>query len=246
MAEKHKSKYKAPKDLEKSQKPKARKDLKDYTAEDKDEKMNPNSTGEKQQNVLRKTDKEVIDNGSQFLDIKDSERMYDVTGEKHDPKKAAKVMKKRQEDSKKTKEKIGNLTLEQKERLVREVIRRKIKLALREQEETDEPTEEPAPEAAPAPKAAPAPEAPEAEAPEAEAPEAESPAQAITAQLNNFVTLVKNQPTSPEQVKMILKAVQKVGTSTDDQGVEVTDPTKLKDIYRYLSIAVNRMLEKYS
>ena len=44
MAEKHKSKYKAPKDLEKSQKPKARKDLKDYTEEDKAGKLNPKST----------------------------------------------------------------------------------------------------------------------------------------------------------------------------------------------------------
>ena len=34
MAEKHKSKWKAPKDEAKSQKPEARKDLKDYTAPD--------------------------------------------------------------------------------------------------------------------------------------------------------------------------------------------------------------------
>jgi hypothetical protein len=43
MAQKHKSKYKAPKDLEKSQKPKARKDLKDYTMDDKDGGLNPKS-----------------------------------------------------------------------------------------------------------------------------------------------------------------------------------------------------------
>jgi hypothetical protein len=35
MAEKHKSKYKTPKDFEKSQKPHARKDVKDYTHDDK-------------------------------------------------------------------------------------------------------------------------------------------------------------------------------------------------------------------
>ena len=35
MAEKHKSKYKTPKDFEKSQKLKTRKDLKDYTTDDK-------------------------------------------------------------------------------------------------------------------------------------------------------------------------------------------------------------------
>ena len=59
MAEKHKSKYKAPKDLEKSQKPNARKDLKDYTADDKVGGLNPNSTKEKHLNALRKTDKKM-------------------------------------------------------------------------------------------------------------------------------------------------------------------------------------------
>jgi hypothetical protein len=54
MAEKHKSKYKAPKDFEKSLKTPTRKDLKDYTHDDKDGGMNPYSTKEKQSNVLRK------------------------------------------------------------------------------------------------------------------------------------------------------------------------------------------------
>ena len=137
MAEKHKTKYKAPKDLEKSQKPQPRKDLKDYTAEDKDGKLNPNSTGEKQKNVLRKTDKEVIDNGSLVPDLKDADRAYKPEGE-HDPKHAAKVMSKRQDDDEKEnkeniKDKIENLTREQKERLVREYIRRRIKNVLKEQ-----------------------------------------------------------------------------------------------------------------
>ena len=68
MAEKHKSKYKAPKDLEKSQKPKTRKDLKSYTHDDKKGALNPKSTGDIQTNVLRKRDKEVVDDGK--LDIK--------------------------------------------------------------------------------------------------------------------------------------------------------------------------------
>lgn len=332
MAEKHKSKYKAPKDLEKSQKPTPRKDLKDYTAEDKDEKMNPNSTGEKQKNVLRKTDKEVIDNGSLVPDLKDADRAYKPDGE-HDPKHAAKVMSKRQDDDEKDnkeniKDKIENLTREQKERLVREMIRRRIKAVLKEQSfssdithvddelkrameeaqriskeegvaqhvnhigkgrfdvsdwydsdntvvsfengrkinesikeqedsapEEDVPTEEPAPEApapeapAPAPAEAPAPAPAEEPAPEApaEEPKADAaPEQDSTAQLNSFVALVKNQPTSPEQVKMILKAVQKVGTSTDDEGNEVLNSGKLKEMYRYLKMAADRMLEKYS
>ena len=261
MAEKHKSKYKAPKDLEKSQKPKPRKDLKDYTVEDKDEKLNPNSTGEKQKNVLRKTDKPVIDNGSIVPDMKDADRAYKSEGE-HDPKHSAKVMSKRQDDDEKDsedsiKDKIENLTREQKERLVREMIRRRIKAVLKEQEEPEEEpaAEEPAPEPeAPAEEPTPAPaETPEAPTPdpEADAPAEEpaadaAPKQDSTAQLNSFVTLVKNQPTSPEQIKMILKAVQKTGTMTDEQGNEVMNQGKLKELYRYLKIAADRMLEKYS
>jgi hypothetical protein len=262
---KHKSKYKAPKDLEKSTKPTPRKDLKDYEG-DETENLVPNSTGEKQKNVLRKTDKPVIDNGSLVPDIKDSDRMYDVSGEKHDPKHSAKVMSKRQDDDEKDsedsiKDKIENLTREQKERLVREMIRRRIKAVLKEQEEPEEEpaAEEPAPEPeapaeeptpAPAPAPAETPEAPTPD-PEADAPAEEpaadaAPKQDSTAQLNSFVTLVKNQPTSPEQIKMILKAVQKTGTMTDEQGNEVMNQGKLKELYRYLKIAADRMLEKYS
>jgi len=259
MAEKHKSKYKAPKDLEKSTKPTPRKDLKDYEG-DETENMVPNSTGEKQKNVLRKTDKEVIDNGSMVPDMKDADRAYKADGE-HDPKHAAKVMSKRQDDDEKQnkdniKDKIENLTREQKERLVREIIRKKIKSVLKEQDETEEePSEEAAPEqevpmeepAAETPAPA-APTAP-AEEPAPQTPAAETeaaPKQDSTAQLNSFVTLIKNQPTSPEQVKMILKAVQKTGTMTDDQGNEVMNQGKLKELYRYLKIATDRMLEKYS
>ena len=57
MAEKHKSKYKKPENT----KYKSRKDLKDYTMDDKDGGMNPKSTKDKQLNVLRKTDKEMVD-----------------------------------------------------------------------------------------------------------------------------------------------------------------------------------------
>ena len=61
MAERYKSKYKTPKDFEKSQKPKLRKDLKDYTADDKKGGMNPRTTGDMQHNVLRKRDKQMQD-----------------------------------------------------------------------------------------------------------------------------------------------------------------------------------------
>jgi hypothetical protein len=176
MAEKHKSKYKAPKDLEKSQKPKARKDLKDYTEDDKKGGLNPKSTGEKQLNVLRKTDKEVVDTGDLFVKYNADDRLYkDLEDGEYDPKHAAKVLKKRQDkdekdNEKNIKDKIENLTREQrerlKERLVKEYIRRKVERILTEAEaETPEaPAEEtPTPEApAPAPTETPTPAAPEA------------------------------------------------------------------------------------
>jgi hypothetical protein len=159
MAQKHKSKYKAPKDLEKSQKPKPRKDLKDYTEDDKDGKLNPMSTGDKQLNVLRKTDKEMVDTGDMYVKYNADEQLYkDLEDGEWDPKHAAKVLKKRQDtdekDNKKNiKDKIENLTREQKERLVREYVRRKIYNVLLEQEDTATPEEPVDPTAAPAPEA---------------------------------------------------------------------------------------------
>lgn len=153
MAEKHKSKYKAPKDLEKSQKPKTRKDLKDYTTDDKDGGLNPKSTKDKQLNVLRKTDKAVQDDGKIYPTYNTDDRLYkDLEDGEWDPKTAAKRLKKRQDAEEKDvedvlKDKIENLTREQKEILVREYIRRKIVKVLREQAEApteEEPTEAPA------------------------------------------------------------------------------------------------------
>lgn len=166
MAEKHKSKYKAPKDLEKSQKPNARKDLKDYTADDKDGGLNPNSTKEKHLNVLRKTDKKMQDDGKMYPTYNTDDRLYkDIEDGDYDPKTAAKRLKKRQDDEEKDvkdvlKDKIENLTREQKERLVREYVRRKIVNILKEQPTPTEEPEAPAEEA---------PEAPAAETPTADA-----------------------------------------------------------------------------
>lgn len=167
MAEKHKSKYKAPKDLEKSQKPKARKDLKDYTADDKDGGLNPKSTKDKQLNVLRKTDKAVQDDGKMLPTYNADDRLYkDLEDGEWDPKTAAKRLKKRQDAEEKQVEdvlqdKIENLTREQKEILVREYIRRKIAKVLREQAET--PEEEAPAEEIPAEEPATAPTEPTAE-----------------------------------------------------------------------------------
>jgi hypothetical protein len=146
--EKHKSKYKAPKDLEKSQKPKARKDLKDYTHDDKKGALNPKSTGEKQSNVLRKTDKEMVDDGKYDVKYNADDRLYkDLEDAEYDPKHAAKVFKKRQDkdeqdNEKNIQDKIENLTREGKERLVREYVRRKIVKILKEADEPETPETE--------------------------------------------------------------------------------------------------------
>ena len=152
MAEKHKSKYKKPENT----KYKTRKDLKDYTADDKEGGLNPNSTGNKQSNVLRKTDKETVDTGDIYVKYNADDRLYkDVEDGEYDPKHAAKVLKKRQDkdekdNEKNIKDKIENLTREQKERLVREYVRRKIaKVILEAEGEIEEPAPEAAPEAAP-------------------------------------------------------------------------------------------------
>ena len=162
MAEKHKSKYKKPE----NKKPTYRKDLKDYTLDDKDGKLNPRTTGDKQLNVLRKTDKEMQDDGKMYPTYANDDRLYkDIEDGDYDPKTAAKRLKKRQDDEEKSvkdvlKDKIENLTREGKERLVREYVRRKIAKVLNEQPAPapDEPAEEPVdPAAAPAdPNAAPA------------------------------------------------------------------------------------------
>ena len=137
----HKTKYKKPKDLEASEskaflKKQIRKDIKDYIV-DKYEGYNPNTVEDKQQNVLRKTDKPFIDDVENMVPSdKDRATYYKVQGD-HDPKHTAKERAKLQDEDEKTskdeiKDKIENLTREQKERLVREYVRRKIKKVLAE------------------------------------------------------------------------------------------------------------------
>ena len=60
MAEKHKTKYKSPKDLEKSTKPNTRKDIKDYTGEEAHG-MVPNLSKGVQPLVVRKYATDVLD-----------------------------------------------------------------------------------------------------------------------------------------------------------------------------------------
>lgn len=165
MAEKHKSKYKKPE----NKKATHRKDIKDYTMDDKKGSLNPKSTGDKQLNVLRKTDKEFQDDGKLYPKYNADDRLYkDIEDGEYDPKLAAKRLKKRQDaDEKLSKDqlidKIENLTREQKERLVREYIRRKLVPILLEQTDKDK-EDAPADDAPSGPDAA-TPDAPAADAP---------------------------------------------------------------------------------
>ena len=170
MAEKHKSKYKKPENT----KYKSRKDLKDYTTDDKTGALNPYSTKQKQSNVLRKTDKHVQDDGKYDVKYNADDRLYkDLEDGEYDAKHAAKVFKKRQDKEEKEtadvlKDKVENLTREQRERLVREYVRRKIVKVILEQ--TEKPEDAPAEEAPAEP--APAPEAPAPTTPDASTPPA--------------------------------------------------------------------------
>lgn len=140
-------KYKKPENT----KPTYRKDIDNYTHDDKDGKMNPFSTGEKQLNVLRKTDKEVVDTGDLYVKYNADDRLYkDIEDAEYNPKHAAKVLKKRQDSDEKLskdqiRDKIENLTREGKEKLVRAYINKQTLRYLKEQadNETDETTEEP-------------------------------------------------------------------------------------------------------
>ena len=145
---------------------KSRTDLKDYTTDDKDGGLNPKSTGEKQTNVLRKTDKEVVDTGDMYVKYNADDRLYkDIEDGEYDPKHAAKVLKKRQDNDEKLskdqlKDKVENLTREGKERLIRKYIQANILKILKEAEEPvdpNAPVEAPVDPTAVDPMAAPAP-----------------------------------------------------------------------------------------
>jgi hypothetical protein len=179
--EKHKSKYKKPE----NKKPTYRKDIKDYTLDNKDGNLNPKSAGEKIPNLLRKTDKEMQDDGKMYPTYNADDRLYkDLEDGDYDPKTALKRMKKRQDTEEKDvlKDKIENLTREQKERLVREYVRRKLINRLVEAAPGEEPAIEELPMDAPeaeVPAAEPTAEVPtETPAPEAPTPTAEVPAEA--------------------------------------------------------------------
>ena len=255
MAEKHKSKYKKPENT----KYKSRKDLKDYTADDKKGSLNPFSTGEKQSNVLRKTDKEVVDTGDLSIKYNADDRLYkDIEDGEYDPKHAAKVLKKRQDkdekdNAKNIKDKIENLTREQKERLVKEYISKKIYKLLMEQPANDtdtatDPTEDPAapvdapvdpstdPASAPTDTApAPAPAAAETPAPAPDAAAAPAPAPATGDQTQQTITQqfgsdLKGSSNNFERIGKVIEAID----IALQQQIEQEEPKAINEFFRFL------------
>jgi hypothetical protein len=249
MAEKHKSKYKKPE----NKKPTYRKDIKDYTMDDKDEKMNPKSAGEKLPNLLRKTDKEVVDNGNLVPKYEADDRLYkDLENGEYDSKTALKRLAKRQDDEAKDvadvlSDKIENLTREQAERVVREYVRRKIERVINEQiapedEEPVDPTAAPEvapdPTAAPVdptavpvdPTAAPAPEVPAAPAPEPEM-DAETK-QAIS--IEKFVDQLREDGGNIARIKTLSKVF--------NLALKEAEPEDLQNFYKLLrQLAVKKL-----
>ena len=157
MAEKHKTKYKSPKDLEKSTKPNTRKDIKDYTGDDAHG-MVPNLSKGVQPLVVRKYATDVLDDVENMVP-KIVDHIYKkVEDGEYSPEHARKVFEKMQlagtedyikkldridhvaitnslvkpENEETLKESISKLSEEQKEQVIRKYIRNKIAKILRE------------------------------------------------------------------------------------------------------------------
>ena len=187
---KHKTKYKAPKDMAKSQKPETRKDIKDYTSED-NYGMVPNSTKQMQPLVARKYATEVIDDVENMVP-KITDRLYKkVEQGEYTADHARKVFEKLQiedtdgflkklerinhgaitnslvkpENEETIKESVSNLSESEKEQIIRKYVRNKIAKVLRENYVFEQEGEADEPEA----------DEPEADEPEADAPEDDTP-----------------------------------------------------------------------
>ena len=167
MAEKHKTKYKSPKDLEKSTKPNTRKDIKDYAADDAHG-MVPGLTKGVQPLVVRKYATNVIDDVENMVP-KIVDHIYKkVESGEYSPEHARKVFEKMQlaqskdyikkldridhvpitnslvkpENEETIKEAVSKLSEQEKEQVIRKYVRNKIAKVLREnyvmeQEDTD-------------------------------------------------------------------------------------------------------------
>ncbi len=272
------AKYKQPK----NDKYKSRKDLKDYTIDKEVEGMVPNASGEVMPEVPRKDDKEVIDDVENMVPkVKDSDRIY-VTKELEDgdpkmPSNALKTLVKNQEEDAKElidtlskkdggyMTQIEKLTKEQKEKLVKEIVKIKVTKFLSEQalntikteqEETEEPEAEepvadtpeptPAPEAPAEPADAPAPEpevAPEPE-PEPEAPveEPEAPVEEPEAEtsgdvrIEKFIQALQQKPSTLLQVQTMMKSIQLL--------LKDKDPKQQIQFLAFMKKLIDRSLQK--
>ena len=157
MAEKHKTKYKSPKDLEKSTKLNTRKDIKDYTG-DEAHGMVPNLSKGVQPLVVRKYATDVLDDVENMVP-KIVDHIYKkVEDGEYSPEHARKVFEKMQlagtedyikkldridhvaitnslvkpENEETIKESISKLSADQKEQVIRKYVRNKIAKVLRE------------------------------------------------------------------------------------------------------------------
>lgn len=263
-------KYKQPK----NEKHSARKDLKDYTIDKEVEGMVPNASGEAMPEVPRKDDKPVIDDVENMVPkSKPADAVYPIKDmEDGDPKMAQHALKTLVKNQKEDAEElidtmakkdggymsqIKKLTKEQQEKLVRELVRRKVIKFLAEQEDKEQEDQSEAPEAeapeAEAPATPEAPAAPEPEAPAApveepeaeepaapepeaeepaapeEEPEAEEPAASGDARVENFVKALEQQPNILLQIKMIMSVLNRI-MANDDKKQKIGKISLLKRV----------------
>ena len=261
------SKHKPPK----NDKYQPRKDLKDYTGEGtndcqwdahgevlpgprKDDKF-PNKDAKIYKHVANH--KTSGDGPNMVVDLKDSDRIYPIKSmQDGDPKMrdhAKKAFEKNIEDDAKEfietlakrdggyTSQIKKLTKEQKEKLVREVVRRKVLQFLSEQEDkekettdaTGEPTDtpaepeasdtpetpatpEPTPEPEPAKEPEPAEEPEAAEEPEKTEDDPDGDGQPGDARISKFIQALEQKPNIVQQMKTIMSVINKI-TADDDK-----------------------------
>ena len=262
------AKYKQPK----NDKYKSRKDLKDYTIDKEVKGMVPNASGEPMPEVPRKDDKEVIDDVENMVPkIKDSDRIY-VTKELEDgdpkmPSNALKTLVKNQEEDAKElidtlskkdggyMTQIEKLTKEQKEKLVKEIVKIKVTKFLSEQalntlkteQDTEEPETTPEEPVADTPEPTPAPSAPaepaDAPAPEPEvAPEPEAPVEEPEAEasgdvrIEKFIEALKLKPSTLLQVQTMMKSIQLL--------LKEKDPKQQIQFLAFMKKLIDRSLQK--
>jgi len=225
-------KYKKPE----NKKHKPRKDLKDYEGKET-ENMVIDASGEPQPDVPRKIKySDIGDSENMVYDVKDSDRAYPIKdmqdGNPKMAKHACKTFDKNvEEDAKDYIEtmskidggymsKIKKLTKEQKEKLVREYVRRKITKILKE---ADEPVEEPV---ADTPEPATAPEGPaDAPAPEMSAPPAEEPAPTEEEPADAPAPPTEEEPAEDPQ-----------GTDSNQSGVEQSTGKSMAAYTRFVEL----------